>query len=111
MTEIESKGIEMPQQELMLNTVTYQKGSVVSRVLIKEGNGSVTAFAFTAGEEISAHSTPFSALLYIIEGKAEVFIGDVKYVLQTGETINLPKNITHAINAITDLKMFLVMVR
>jgi quercetin dioxygenase-like cupin family protein len=111
MTDLIEKKQEQPQQELLTQPVKYQPGSVVSRVLLKETNGSVTAFAFSAGEELSAHSTPFSAILYVIEGKVEVIIGENKSILGSGDIINLPKNISHAIKAISEFKMLLIMVK
>jgi quercetin dioxygenase-like cupin family protein len=111
MTKTENQIQGQPQQAIISDLVKYQSGSVVSRVILKEINGSVTVFAFSAGEELSAHSTPFSAIVYILEGNAEVIIGENKNILRSGEIITLPKNIRHAIKGITDFKMLLLMVK
>jgi quercetin dioxygenase-like cupin family protein len=111
MTESKKQKQEKPQQELLTQLVEFQAGSVVSRVLLKETNGSVTVFAFSAGEELSPHATPFSALLFVLEGKVEVMIGENKKIMSSGEIITLPKNIIHAIKAISDVKMLLIMVK
>jgi quercetin dioxygenase-like cupin family protein len=111
MTDNLDSNKQLLQQELLINLVSYQKGSVVSRVLLKDTNGSITLFAFSAGEEISAHSTPYSAILYMVDGNAEVTIAGINNILKTGEIINLPKNVNHAIRAISDFKMLLTMVK
>ena len=54
--------------------ITYQPGSAVSRQLIKESNGNVTLFAFDKGEGLSEHTAPCEALVYILDGPAEITI-------------------------------------
>ena len=46
----------------------YQDGSVVSRMVVNKKAGTVTAFAFEAGEGLSEHSAPFDALVIGLEG-------------------------------------------
>ena len=89
----------------------YQNGSVVSRVLLKNKGGTVTLFAFDQGEGLSEHTAPFEALVFVIDGKAEVEIAGKTYKVITGETITLPANIPHAVKAATRFKMLLTMIR
>lgn len=91
--------------------VSYQEGSVVSRTLIKKGAGTVTLFAFAAGEGLSEHTAPFDALVHVIEGEAEVSVGEEKRVVSAGEMIILPANEPHALHAERPFKMMLTMVR
>ena len=87
------------------------EGAVVSRVLLKQKSGSVTLFAFDAGEGLSEHTAPFDALVLITSGSANVRIADVEHQLETGETIVLPANIPHALHAEEAFQMLLVMLR
>ena len=89
----------------------YQDGSVVSRVLLKNKGGTVTLFAFDQGEGLSEHTTPFEALVLVIDGEAEVEIGGKAYIVRSAETITLPANIPHAVKAATKFKMLLTMLR
>jgi quercetin dioxygenase-like cupin family protein len=89
----------------------YQDGSVVSRVLLKNKGGTVTLFAFDQGEGLSEHTAPFEALVFVIDGEAEVKIAGRAYSVRTGETITLPANIPHAVQATTRFKMLLTMIR
>ena len=89
----------------------YQDSSIVSRVLLKNKGGTVTLFAFDMGEGLSEHTAPFEALIFVIDGEAEVEIAGRAYTVRTGETITLPANIPHAVKAATRFKMLLTMIR
>lgn len=89
----------------------YQDGSVVSRVLLKNQGGTVTLFAFDRGEGLSEHTAPFEALVFVVDGEAEVEIAGQAYSVRSGETITLPANIPHAVRASTRFKMLLTMIR
>ena len=91
--------------------VNYQEGSVVSREVIKKPAGTVTAFAFAEGQGLSEHTAPFDALVYILDGEAEIIIGGKKFHPKTGEMIIMPANIPHALNALKKFKMLLVMIK
>ena len=89
----------------------YQDGSIVSRVLLKNKGGTVTLFAFDQGEGLSEHTAPFEALVFVVDGDAEVEIAGKAYSVKQGETITLPANIPHAVKAATRFKMLLTMIR
>lgn len=89
----------------------YQDGSIVSRVLLKNKGGTVTAFAFGAGEGLSEHTAPFDALVIVTDGAAEVDIAGETFRVREGETILLPANRPHAVRAVAKFKMLLIMIR
>jgi quercetin dioxygenase-like cupin family protein len=89
----------------------YQDGSIVSRVLLKNKGGTVTLFAFDRGEGLSEHTAPFEALVFVLDGEAEVEIAGKVYRVKSDETITLPANIPHAVRAATRFKMLLTMIR
>ena len=91
--------------------VDYAPQGIVSRVILRRPNGSVTLFAFDAGQELSEHTAPFEALLSVVEGRATVFIDRGEYVVGSGETVRLPAGIPHAVRANEPFKMMLTMVR
>ena len=91
--------------------ITYQPGSVVSRQLIKNSTGNVTLFAFDQNESLSEHTAPFDALVYILDGHAEVIISGQSHKLKAGQMIIMPANQPHALKAIEKFKMMLVMIR
>ena len=91
--------------------VEYQPGSVISRTLVKKAAGSVTAFAFDAGEGLSEHTAPFDALVLMVEGESEISIAATPHRLTAGHLLRLPAGQPHAVKAVTPFKMILIMIR
>jgi quercetin dioxygenase-like cupin family protein len=91
--------------------VAYQDGAVVSRTLINQKTGTVTLFAFDAGQELSEHTAPYDALVQVLDGETEITIAGRPFQLKTGEAIIMPANDPHAVKALTKFKMMLTMVR
>jgi quercetin dioxygenase-like cupin family protein len=91
--------------------VEYQQGSVVSREVIGKKTGTVTIFAFDEGEGLSEHMAPFDAMVYIVEGEANIDIDRKPHHLKAGDMIVLPADHPHALQAIKPFKMLLIMIR
>ena len=79
--------------------------------LAQETGVGITVFAFDAGEGVSTHSAPGDAMVQILEGDAEITIDGEKHILKEGEIIVMPKNIPHAVKAVTRFKMILTVVK
>jgi len=97
--------------ERLVDMVTYQDGSVVSRQIIKKETGNVTLFAFAEGENLSEHTAPFDALVNVLEGEAEITIAGEPSRVKEGELIIMPANVPHAVSAVSPFKMLLTMIR
>jgi quercetin dioxygenase-like cupin family protein len=106
-----SKGLTPGQKATVASLVSYQSGSVVSRMLINNKSGTVTLFAFDEGEGLSEHTAPYDALLHLLEGEAEVTISGKANRLEQGEAIILPAGKPHAVRASKRFKMLLTMIR
>jgi quercetin dioxygenase-like cupin family protein len=91
--------------------VSYQEGAVVSRTVINQKTGTVTLFAFDAGQELSEHTAPYDALVQVLDGETEISIAGQPYHLETGDSIIMPANDPHAVKAVTQFKMMLTMIR
>ena len=104
---------QMPGAEIVRlgELVNYQEGAVVSRTLVKRATGTITAFAFDAGQGLSEHTAAFDALVQMIEGEAEITISGNAFHLHGGEAILLPANAPHGLTAKTQFKMLLTMIR
>ncbi|NIR47959.1 cupin domain-containing protein [candidate division KSB1 bacterium] len=92
-------------------SIAYQEGSVVSRTIIKKKTGTVTLFAFSEGEGLSEHTSPYEAMVHVLDGEAEITISGEPYRVKQGEMIILPAEKPHAVKAVMDFKMLLVMVK
>ncbi len=102
---------EDPSVLRLAETVAYQAGAIVSRKLASAPGGNVSVFAFDAGEELSEHTTPHTALLHVLDGRAEVFIDGSPHAVAAGEAIVLPPGHPHAVRAVERFKMVLTMVK
>ncbi len=100
-----------PQATKLFDLVDYQDGSVVSREIIKKETGTVTLFAFDEGQGLSEHTAPFDALVYLLDGEAEIVISGKPLRLKEGEIVIMPANQPHALKAIKKFKMILTMIR
>jgi quercetin dioxygenase-like cupin family protein len=91
--------------------VAYQEGSVVSREIVSKNTGTVTLFAFDEGQGLSEHTAPFDALVYLLDGEAEIVISGKRHRLKQGEMIIMPANEPHALKTLKRFKMLLIMIR
>ncbi|ABR47336.1 Cupin 2, conserved barrel domain protein [Alkaliphilus metalliredigens QYMF] len=104
------KNIELSKVLDLESLVTYQEGQVISRTLAQGKNLSLTLFAFDKGEEISSHSSSGDAMVYLLDGEADITIGEDVFNVKKGETIVMPAGISHALLAKEQFKMLLVVV-
>lgn len=90
--------------------ISYQEGAVVSRTIVMQKYGTITLFAFDAGEGLSEHTAPFDAVTEVLEGEVEIVISGTRYSLRQGQMIIMPAKQPHALKAITRFKMMLIMI-
>ena len=95
----------------LASMIAVQPHAVVSRTLVNKPVGTITLFAFDAGEGLSEHTAPYDALVHVVEGEAKIHISSKENIVQAGQIILLPANQPHALKAITSLKMMLTMIR
>jgi quercetin dioxygenase-like cupin family protein len=91
--------------------VSYQEGTVASRMIISRKAGNITLFSFDENEGLSEHTAPFDAVVTILDGECEVWVAGTTLRMKEGETIIFPANVPHALSAITKFKMQLVMIK
>jgi quercetin dioxygenase-like cupin family protein len=89
----------------------YQEDSVVSQTIIERKTGTVTLFAFAKAQGLSEHTVPFDALVYLLEGEAEIIISGKPVRLSSGQMMIMPANQPHTVRATKDFKMILTMIR
>ncbi|UCE15966.1 MAG: cupin domain-containing protein [Candidatus Bathyarchaeota archaeon] len=95
----------------LIDLVDYQEESVVSRTIIDKKIGTVTLFAFDEGQGLSEHTAPFDALVYLLDGEAEIVISGKPLRLKEGEMVIMPANQPHALKAVKKFKMILTMIK
>ena len=84
---------------------------IASRVLARTGGGSVTLFAFDAGQGLSEHTAPFDALVLVLSGAMDLTVGGQPVRAEPGTLVRMPAGVPHALDASEPTRMLLVMLR
>ena len=89
----------------------YQTDSVVSKTIIGKKAGTVTMFAFDKEQSLSEHTAPYDAMVYMVDGEAQITISGKATIVKKGEMVILPANEPHALEALSKYKMLLIMIK
>jgi quercetin dioxygenase-like cupin family protein len=98
-------------KEILIDSINYQNGSIVSKQIIKKQNGNITLFAFDKDESLTEHTSPYEAVVYMVDGEMEIKIGGNPYNVKAGEVLIMPPNISHGLKASVKSKMLLTMIK
>lgn len=107
----DNKTKDARQVRRLADMVEYQDGSVVSRTILDKPSGNLTLFAFAGGQGLSEHTAPFDAMVYLVDGEAEITISGNSIKVKQGEIVMLPANQPHALKAVQRFKMLLAMIK
>ena len=91
--------------------ISYQDGAVVSKTLINKKTGTVTLFSFDKGQGLSEHTAPFDALVFVIDGRAEITIAGRPLVVGANQMVIMPAHKPHSLSAIERFKMALILIK
>jgi quercetin dioxygenase-like cupin family protein len=106
-----TSGMDPARAVVLGDLVSYAEGSIVSRTLARTSAGSMSLFAFEVGQQLSEHTAPFDALVQVLDGRVELVIGGEAVVASAGESVLMPANVPHAVNARQRFKMLLTMLK
>ena len=107
MQELFSKGKVLNLEEM----VEYSSGGVISKQVLKNPSGNITLFSFDKGQGLTEHTAPFDAVVQVLDGEAQITIGGNPNLVKKGETIVMPANVSHALQAVEQFKMLLTMIK
>ena len=99
------------KSQQLTDLIEYADDSIVSKTLLDKSTGTITLFAFDQGQKLSEHTSPYDAVLQILDGKAGVTIAGEHKDVSQGQIIIMPANVPHAVNAGERFKMLLTMIR
>ncbi len=91
--------------------IDYSDGGVVSKQVLKNEAGNITLFSFDKEEGLSEHTTPYDALVEVLEGKVDITIGGEKFTVSENESIIMPAGIPHSLHGVERFKMLLTMIK
>lgn len=102
---------ETINKELLIDAVNYQNNSIVSKQIIKKPNGNITLFAFDKDESLTEHTSPYEAVVFMVDGEMEITIGGNAYNVTAGEILIMPPDVPHGLTATVKSKMLLTMIK
>jgi quercetin dioxygenase-like cupin family protein len=96
---------------IIVEILEYVPNSVLIKTIIKKTTGNITVSSLDAGEELAEKTLPFDTFVQIIDGTAQVEIGNKKYKLRLGEGIIIPAHSPHCFNADVQFKMISTIIK
>ncbi len=103
--------VGITKAEKLVDSIAYQDSSIVSKQIIKKQNGNITLFAFDKDESLTEHTSPYEAVVFMVEGEMEIKIGGNPYIVKAGDMLIMPPNVPHGLKAIIRSKMLLMMIK
>ena len=89
--------------------VQIPENGILSRTLYDDGHVKVVIFGFAPGQELSAHTAPMAAALYLVSGEAKLTLGDAVQEVKSGAFVHMTPGLQHGILARTPVVMLLTM--
>ena len=89
--------------------VQIPENGILSRTLHNDDHLKVVIFGFAPGQELSAHTAPFAASLYVVRGEARLTLGSDVRDVAAGAFAHMPPQLEHGIAARTPVVMLLLM--
>ena len=83
--------------------------SIVSRTIHSDDEVKVILFGFAVGQELSEHTAVMPAMLYFVQGEADLTLGEDALDAQAGTWAHMPPNLPHSIVAKTSVVMLLLL--
>ena len=87
----------------------FAANGIVSRTLLRTENSRVVLFGFSAGQELTEHTSTQHAVVQVLTGECEVSLGGRPHKLKAGDLLYMPPNLRHAIKATTPFSMLLTL--
>lgn len=103
----------IPEAEALAlrSLITPTEQGIASRVLAKTSGGNVTLFAFDSAQGLTEHTSPFDALVLVLDGSIDLTIGGRAVHATPGTIVRMPADVPHALEASEPCRMLLIMLR
>jgi quercetin dioxygenase-like cupin family protein len=85
--------------------------SIVSRTILNDEDLKVILFGFAPGQELSEHTAAKPAIIQIIQGEAQITLGEDTFNAKEGLWLHMPANLPHSVHAKTTVQMILVLIK
>ncbi|MCR1955658.1 cupin [Clostridioides mangenotii] len=96
----------------MTDMISHTGNTIASKALIDNDNTEIRFFSFASGESIDKEYYEMETLFVMIEGSAKVLYNESdEAVINKGDIIAMEANINYGIEALTDVKLFNILVK
>jgi quercetin dioxygenase-like cupin family protein len=101
-----------PAEALVLQSlISPAEQGIASRILAKTSGGNLTLFAFDAGQGLTEHTSPFDALVMVLDGVLTLTIDGAPVRAIPGTIVRMPADVPHAVDAPEKARMLLIMLK
>lgn len=87
------------------------ENSVLSQVLHKDEKLDVTLFNFAAGQELTEHTSPYAAIIEVLQGEGSMTLGKDPIEIKQGSWIYMAPELPHSLKTRTPFIMLLTLVK
>jgi quercetin dioxygenase-like cupin family protein len=96
--------------ELVQQVETPANGTL-SRTIYQDERLKVVLFGFSAGQELSEHTSSTPAIMHFLTGESNVTLGSDKVAANAGTWIHMPAQLPHSIATKTPVVMLLLLLK
>ncbi|MDO4689885.1 MAG: cupin domain-containing protein [Fusobacterium sp.] len=105
------KGLNYAETIQLEKCIEYQENKIVSKNLVAKKDLVITVMSFWKGENLEPHMAPGDALVTVLDGEGKFVVDGKASLVKKEESIVLPGNIAHAVEAISNFKMLLILIK
>lgn len=87
------------------------ENGILSQTLQNDNRTKVVLFGFAPGQELSAHTAPYPAILTFLKGEATLRLGADEREAREGTFAHMAPFLEHGIKAKTEVVMLLTMIK
>ena len=87
------------------------ENSILSQTILSNEELKAVLFGFAPGQELSEHTASQPALLYFVDGTAQLTLGKDEMSAQAGTWVHMEPNLPHSIHADTQVVMLLILLK
>jgi quercetin dioxygenase-like cupin family protein len=95
----------------LLREIEPPADGTLSRTVHQDERVKAVLFGFSAGQELSEHTSSTPAVVHFLQGEATVTLGDDEAEVTAGTWIHMTPGLRHSIRARTPVVMLLLLLR
>jgi quercetin dioxygenase-like cupin family protein len=91
--------------------VVIPVNGTLSRVVYKDDNVRLVAFAFDTGQELTDHTAGVPAIVQVVSGELEISLEGAVSTIGPNSWVHMPAGLTHAVKALEPTVMVLTLLQ